>query len=240
MRTLKDKLSHLTYLQAVKLLGAQGKELLMVGGKFDIDVFEQVTLDNERFQLKLEGTIVDIRLDPLKHQRIKMTCSACPVICEHQGAALSLILEEKMALGLAAPPPERVPVESLSEAELIDQAIADRKERALKEKMRLVSINPHELWTDFVVTSQVSGKSYRIALRGWKPGESYCSCPDFRKNTLGTCKHILFALESVRKKFNTQIRETPAAKDPFKNRIASVSVGWHCFCRRGRSRGSGR
>jgi hypothetical protein len=53
MRTLKDKLSHLTYLQAVKLLGAQGKELLMAGGKFDIDVFEQATLDNERFQLKL-------------------------------------------------------------------------------------------------------------------------------------------------------------------------------------------
>lgn len=47
-----------------------------------------------------------------------MTCSACPVICEHLGAALSLILEEKTAFGLAAPPPERVPVESLSEAEL--------------------------------------------------------------------------------------------------------------------------
>ncbi len=210
MRTLKDKLSHLTYLQATKLLGTQGKELLMAGGKFDIDVFEQVALDNESFQLNLEGTIVDIRLDPMKHQRIRMTCSACPVICEHQGAALSLILEEKMALGLAAPPPERVPVESLSEVELIDQAISDRKERALKEKMRLVSMNLPELWTDYVVTSQVSGKSYRIALRGWKPGESYCSCPDFRKNTLGTCKHILFALESVRKKFNKEIREAPA------------------------------
>ncbi|MEI6258319.1 MAG: DEAD/DEAH box helicase [Deltaproteobacteria bacterium] len=210
MRTLKDKLSHLTYQQATKLLGAQGKELLMAGGKFDIDVFEQVTLDDESFQLKLEGSIVDIRLDSLKHQRIQMTCSTCPVICDHQGAALSLILEEKMALGLAAPPPERVPVESLSEAELIDQAMSDRKERALTEKMRLVSMNPHELWTDYVITSQVSGKSYRIALRGWKPGESYCSCPDFRKNTLGTCKHIMFSLEIVRKKFNKQMRETPA------------------------------
>ncbi|MEI7671338.1 MAG: DEAD/DEAH box helicase [Deltaproteobacteria bacterium] len=210
MRTLKDKLSHLTYQQATKLLGAQGKELLMAGGKFDIDVFEQVTLDDESFQLKLEGSIVDIRLDSLKHQRIQMTCSTCPVICDHQGAALSVILEEKMALGLAAPPPERVPVESLSEAELIDQAISDRKERALTEKMRLVSMNPHELWTDYVITSQVSGKSYRIALRGWEPGESYCSCPDFRKNTLGTCKHIMFSLESVRKKFNKQMRETPA------------------------------
>jgi hypothetical protein len=38
-----------------------------------------------------------------------------------------LILEEKMALGLAAPPPERVPVESLSEKALIAQAVSDRK-----------------------------------------------------------------------------------------------------------------
>jgi SNF2 family DNA or RNA helicase len=66
------------------------------------------------------------------------------------------------------------------------------------------------LWTDYVVTSQSSGKSYRIALRGWEPGESYCSCPDFRKNTLGTCKHILYAIESVRKKFPKKIRETPS------------------------------
>lgn len=209
MITLKDKLSHLSYPQAVKLLGTQGKELLMLGGKFDIDVFEQVTLDNESFQMKLEGAIVDIRLDPLKHQRIRTTCSACPEICEHQGAALSLILEEKMAMGLAAPSPERVPVESLSEAELIEQAISDRRERAKKEKMRLMSMSPHELWTDYIVTSRVSGKSYRIALRGWELGESYCSCPDFRKNTLGTCKHILFALENVRNRFDKTTRETP-------------------------------
>jgi superfamily II DNA or RNA helicase len=210
MRTLKDKLSHLSYTQACKLLEPGGKELLMAGGKFDIDLFDQVTFTDECFQLHIEDATVDIHLDPFKHQRINMSCSACSVICEHQGAALSLILEEKSALGLAVPPPERVPVESLSEAELIANALSERKERAETEKMRLTSINPDELWTDYVVTSHVSGKSYRIALRGWEPGESYCSCPDFRKNTLGTCKHIMFSLASVRKKFKKSVRETPA------------------------------
>jgi hypothetical protein len=46
------------------------------------------------------------------------------------GAALSLVLEEKLSLGLSAPPPERVPVESLSEEELIVRAVAERSERA--------------------------------------------------------------------------------------------------------------
>ena len=75
-------------------------------------------------------------------------------------------------------------MESLSEEALIKQALADRTEKAQKEKMRLNSMNPLELWTDYIITSYGSGKSYRFALRGWEPGESYCSCPDFRKNTL--------------------------------------------------------
>ncbi len=67
--------------------------------------------------------------------------------------------------------------------------------------MRLVSTDPDEIWTDYAVTNAASGKSYRVALRGWERGESYCSCPDFRKNTLGTCKHILNALAKVRRRF---------------------------------------
>jgi len=211
MITLKDKLSHLSYTQACKLLGPQGKQLILEGGKYDIDPFEQVTLNSRRFSLNLNDARVDIVLDSHKPQRLKIGCSACPVVCEHQGAALSLILEEKLTLGLSVPPPERTPMESLSDEALIKTAIADRIQRAQTEKMRLQSCDPRTLWTDYILTSHVSGKSYRIALRGWESGESYCSCPDFRKNTLGTCKHIIYALDKVRKKFNRTDRETPAA-----------------------------
>jgi superfamily II DNA or RNA helicase len=210
MITLKDKLSHLSYNQACKLLGAQGNQLIMAGGKYDIDLFERVMFNSKLFRLDLGDAKVEIALDPMKPRRLKIGCSACSVACEHQGAALSLILEEKLSLGLSAPPPERVPMESLGEAALIKQAIADRVERAQKEKMRLNSMNSQELWTDYTITSYASGKSYRIALRGWQPGESFCSCPDFRKNTLGTCKHIIYALDKVGKKFKKAVRETSA------------------------------
>jgi len=163
MITLKDKLSHLSYTQACKMIGAQGKQLIMAGGKYDIDLFEQVTLTSERFHLNLAEAAVEIALDPLKPRRLSIGCSVCSVACEHQGAALSLILEEKLSLGLSAPPPERIPMESLSEEALVNQAIADRKERAQKEKMRLKSMNSHELWTDYIITSYGTGKSYRIA-----------------------------------------------------------------------------
>ena len=64
--------------------------------------------------------------------------------------------------------------------------------------MRVKSFNSKELWTDYAVTNASSGKTYRVALRGWERGESYCACPDFRKNTLGTCKHILHVLDKVK------------------------------------------
>jgi len=210
MITLKDKLSHLSYTQACKLLGPQGRQLILEGGKYEIDVFEQVTFNNEHFNLNIENAQVSVTLDPGKYPRLNIHCSVCSGACEHQGAALSLILEEKLALGLAAAPPERTPVESLSDEALVKEALADRAQRAQTEKMRLQSLNPQMLWSDYVLTSQVSGKSYRIALRGWELGESYCSCPDFRKNTLGTCKHIIYTLEKVRKKFKKNVRETPA------------------------------
>ena len=134
MITLKDKLSHLSYTQACKLLGPQGKLLIQEGGKYEINLFDQVTLNNRRFSLNVDDARVDIILDHGKRQRLKIRCSACSVVCEHQGAALSLILEEQLSLGLAAPPPERIPMESLSEEDLVKEAIADRTQRAQTEQ----------------------------------------------------------------------------------------------------------
>lgn len=209
MITLKDKLSHLSFREACKLLGPQGEKLIRAGGKYEIDIVEQVVLNKERFRLDLDGAIVHVRLDNEAHQRLDFQCSRCNGACVHKGAALSLILEEKLALGLSAPPPEREPAESLSDEALVKQAIEERRERAQKEKMTVSSMNPEELWTDYIVTSHASGKSYRVALRGWERGESFCSCPDYRKNTLGTCKHILHTIEKVNKKFKKSVRETP-------------------------------
>ncbi|RJP32532.1 MAG: helicase [Phycisphaerales bacterium] len=207
--TLKDRLSHLSFTQACKLLGPDGASLIGLGGKWNIDIDEQVHLGADLFRLRLDGGVVTITTMAEVPQRLHWNCTACDGACEHVGAAFSLILEEKTSLGLAAPPPERVPIESLSEEELVRQAIAERRERAKTEKMTVRSVEPTVLWTDYVVTNAESGKTYRVALRGWEPGDSYCSCPDFRKNTLGTCKHILAVQDRARKKFPSSRQRRP-------------------------------
>src|SRR5438034_5618992 len=101
-------------------------------------------------------------MDP-SNGRLRWNCTVCESLCEHVGAAFSLILDEKLALGLAAPPPERVPVESLNERELFEQAIEDRRERARKERMTVISADPAQPWTDYTATSAISGKTYHVA-----------------------------------------------------------------------------
>ncbi len=200
-------LSHLTYADVKKLLGPSCDKLLREGGLFEIDLDSQVTLDDWRLTLDLGKSTVTLRLSEERSGRIETSCTTCTAFCEHVGAAFSLVLEEKLALGLSAPPHDDVPLETLTEEQLVERALADRGERSRKEKMSLSPLNGKGLWSDYGVTSSVSGKTYRVALRGWERGESYCSCPDFRTNTLGTCKHLIFALGAVKRRFPRSERE---------------------------------
>src|SRR5215471_8535046 len=143
--TLHDRLSRLTFRQASKLLGEGGEKLIHKGGAWDINIAEQVVLNAEMFRLTLPATAggemgsrtaaVTIQRAADERDYLRWECSLCDATCEHVGAAFSLLLEDKMALGLAAAPTERVPMESLSDEKLIEQALSERAERARSEKM---------------------------------------------------------------------------------------------------------
>ena len=219
--TLKDRLSRLTYAQACKLLAPDGNKLIMQGGKFQIaSIEDDVYLGNDLFRLSVDGAVVTITLIAQARKRLHYNCNKCRRLCEHVGAAFALILEEKTVLGLARPPVERIPAESLSETELTARALEDRQERAKTERMTVKSTNPKVLWTDYIITNSLSGKSYRVALRGWRQGESYCSCPDFRKNTLGTCKHIMNVQRKMGRKFSAAAKKRSYRQKDFAVHIA--------------------
>ncbi len=225
--TLRDRLSRLTHYRACQLLGPNGAQLIRRGATYqDIDLARDVYFRGDLFRLRLRGeagggrdAVVTITAMAEARERLHFRCSACQTMCEHIGAAVSLILEEKTALRLAVPPEEKRPLETLSEEELLDQALCERLERAKTEKFRVVSSEPKRPWTDYTVASALSGKTYRVALRGEQRGQSFCSCPDFRTNTLGTCKHILHVLHRVRRRFPASAR-----RKPYRNRDAFVHV----------------
>jgi superfamily II DNA or RNA helicase len=210
-----DRLSRLTFEQACKLLGTQGRKLISVGGKREVNIKEDVYLGGDLFRLRFPGlngdceAVATLTLTADAKDRLRWNCTTCDEPCWHVGSMFSVLLENKMALGLAEPPKERVPVESLNEAELVRQALAQRAERAKSERMKIRAADPEKPWTDYTVTSALSGKTYRVALRGLEPGVSYCSCPDFRTNTLGTCKHVMKVIAMAKRKFTPRRLKQP-------------------------------
>ena len=75
-----------------------------------------------------------------------------------------------------------------------------RKQFGIQQNFKLENIGDHSIFSDFLLTNPESGKTYKIAIRGDAPGDNYCSCPDFRINNLGTCKHIEFTLSRLMRK----------------------------------------
>ena len=86
--------------------------------------------------------------------------------------------------------------------------IALRREYGRKQKFVLKNLGREPIFSEFAVTNPESKKTYRVAIRGQKPGDNHCTCPDFTVNTLGTCKHIEFTLAKLENK--------PGAKKIFK------------------------
>ena len=83
---------------------------------------------------------------------------------------------------------------------LVEQQIAERRERAAAVIAKVLERPSGQPYGDYRVKS-VSGKTYRVAMRGPGLFENYCSCPDFAVNTLGTCKHIEALLLRLGKRY---------------------------------------
>ncbi len=208
--SMRDRLSHLSFNEACKLLGPAGKQLLIRGGELELLSYDALRIDDAEARVEWEpgprGLWARITFDPHRRGRLRAECSACETACQHVGGLLSILLERKTDLGLAAPPPDVA--RPADEETLVERALEDRAKRAKTERMRISSQDPAVPWTDYTVMSALSGKTYRVALRGEARGVSYCSCPDFKTNTLGTCKHIMKLLARV-KAFPADVRAKP-------------------------------
>jgi superfamily II DNA or RNA helicase len=83
------------------------------------------------------------------------------------------------------------------------------------------SLGGRKVFSDYLVTNPASRRTYRVALRGEEPGVSYCSCPDYATNLLGTCKHVEFVLASLRKR-RTAARTLRAGYRPAYSSVSLV------------------
>jgi hypothetical protein len=71
-----------------------------------------------------------------------------------------------------------------------------RKQYALEQKFKVRDIGTEPLYSDYEVYNPESNRTYKVSIRDNISSCNFCSCPDFKVNTLGTCKHVEFVLLS--------------------------------------------
>ncbi|MDD3952643.1 MAG: SWIM zinc finger family protein, partial [Lentisphaeria bacterium] len=105
------------------------------------------------------------------------------------------------------------------------QEIERRQKRALEETMLIkpVEKGAHPLFQDYLVsrTGIDNALTYRVELRSLTKATNTCTCPDFQKNFLGTCKHI--------EKVLTSVKRGKASESPFVELFMSVDTGEPCL-----------
>ncbi len=212
-----QRLGSLTFSQACQLLGDDGAKLIQRGGRiFELQSDRDVFLGGDLLRVRVEDPQVDgglaiasITLSSDRKKQLAVNCDRCELPCEHLGAALEYLLDAKSVLGLAMPPDEEVPLEHLTARELRQRMLAERQNRAKTERMTVKAVNAERPWTDYVVTSSSSGRSYRVAIRSLDGDDAFCTCPDFRTNRLGTCKHVMHLRSKIAKKFSSAQLNSP-------------------------------
>lgn len=95
-----------------------------------------------------------------------------------------------------------------------------RKQFASEQHFKVTNLGNHPVYSDFKVYNPETDKTYKVSIRDNISSFNYCSCPDFKINTLGTCKHVEYVLLKLfrykkNQKFFTRLQ---------KNEYSSLSI----------------
>ncbi len=101
-------------------------------------------------------------------------------------------------------PSEKSPV-------LREEQIDIRRKRAAETAFRIQNLGRNRVFSDYQVTNPATGGQYTVSIRGFDVGDNACTCPDFRTNTLRTCKHVEAVLATLKDEAPAPLRQRKAA-----------------------------
>jgi hypothetical protein len=93
----------------------------------------------------------------------------------------------------------------------IQEQIERRRERAREEIQKIVNKGSHPVFSQFEVKS-ISGHVYRVEIRSLDELQNSCTCPDYKTNLVGTCKHIEGVLIHLEKAHGKKLKKLAAER----------------------------
>lgn len=106
-----------------------------------------------------------------------------------------------------------------------------RRQFGREQRFRLKNVGGRPAFSEFLVANPQSSNTYRVTIRGRRPGQNSCTCPDFATNTLGTCKHVEFVLGRLERN-RAAARELETAYRPASSEVylRYGALREVCFC----------
>ena len=170
---------------------------------------QMLTVANDRFDIAVDDEYNDFNVSIFfESGKIQTNCECKSSLdyCHHTISGLMELSDylreeegEKKQTG-----------KTYTRAGMIKRVLNERRDKARKaEYVVEFSDNPfgeHELKNE-------RGIIYKLTFRDFKNEHGYCSCPDYRTNKLGTCKHLIYAFDKYDRKFKRKLPDS--VKYPF-------------------------
>jgi SNF2 family DNA or RNA helicase len=97
---------------------------------------------------------------------------------------------------------------------LREEQIDLRRQRARAANFTIDNLGKNRVFSDYRVSNPATKGQYTVTVKGFDTGDNKCTCPDFKANTLGTCKHIEAVLEKLQGEGETVKRRKAAVVRP--------------------------
>lgn len=182
---------------------SQGKDYY----EFDVedkDTIYGVSVDIVEEDVDIVGEDIDIVEEDKNTFRYELSCKCkSKEICTHRIAVLISLEEIFIDYASKTTKFNMLSGKQYTREGMIKRVLEERRKKAFSEKFRL-SFSKNIYGEHLLETER--GIKYKLTFRDYKNEKGYCTCPDYRKNKLGTCKHLIYAFSELEKqrlsKFN--------------------------------------
>lgn len=152
-----------------------------------------LAMSAEVYELKVEDQYKDYEITVEVTQPVAHVCT-CGItgICEHKVAAFLRIKEELNRTDAPAPSSGY----AYTREGMRKRVLAERVQKAKSANFTVQLAE--NVFGEHLLRSG-SGQEYSLTLHSFKDKKGYCSCPDYQHNKLGTCKHLMFTFDYLKK-----------------------------------------
>ncbi len=155
-------------------------------------------------------------------EELKSTCTCkSHQLCRHQIASFMQLREMRNI----DHPSLHGPGIKYSREGMIKRVVDERRSKAHQAVYKIEFAD--NVYGEHLLTNE-KGKQYYITFRDLKRKHGYCSCPDYRTNKLGTCKHLIFAFDKIASEKSFSLEDLPSYPfiEVFLNPFREYKISW--------------